>query len=142
MTPSDRLTFEKVGHLTKCTDRSLQGVPVWGLSVALFSPAGRIIKMMGVRAPSISQGFPSLHIHGCLGQSWTLHGLHSSLPRPFTTPCPNSSCKSKVDTDFVSLLSFIQMGPVTPATSQIFAWLASSCPSAALQISVPQRLRL
>lgn len=57
-------------------------------------------------------GFCSLHILGCLGESWTLHGLHSSLPKPFMTPCPISSSKYKVGSDFVSLPSFIQVGRV------------------------------
>lgn len=149
MTPSDRLTFEKVGHLTKRADKNLQGVSVMGalccpILTCKQKPRGDECE---VSPPSISNGatktlgFSSLCIHGCLGHSWTFHGLRSSLPTPFTTRYPNSSCRCEVDTDFISLLSFTQVGPVTSATRQTFARPAPSRPSAAVQISPPQRGR-
>ena len=58
MISSNRLTCEKGGHVIKGVDINLLRVSVRGLSVALPPLAGRNIKVMGVRAPLMSQRQP------------------------------------------------------------------------------------
>ena len=89
MIPSNRLTCGKGGHVIKGVDINLLRVSVRGLSFALPPLAGRNIKVMGVRAPSMFQrpprpwGFPGFTSLDALARAGHCTGsIHFSPNHP------------------------------------------------------------